>query len=108
MHMNEYQKLAMRTAGELTNEDKLINAVFGLNGEAGEIADHIKKHMFQGHKLDGEKLVKELGDVLWYIALGAEALGINLEEVAQINIEKLKKRYPEGFSVERSVNRVED
>ena len=66
-----------------------------------------KKHLFHGHELDRDALIKELGDIAWYLAEGAEALGISLEEVFERNIEKLKKRYPEGFSEERSINRTE-
>jgi NTP pyrophosphatase (non-canonical NTP hydrolase) len=79
----------------------------GLNGEAGECIDLLKKHLFQGHKLDKDKLTEELGDVLWYCAELACGLSVTLEEVAQRNIEKLKKRYPEGFDAERSINREE-
>ena len=74
-------------------------------GETGECIDILKKHECQGHELNGEKFIDELGDVLWYIAEVAEALDVDLEEVAQHNIGKLKKRYPEGFSADKSINR---
>lgn len=108
MTINEYQKAAMRTASGVTaatKENLLLNGVMGLNGEAGECIDAVKKWMFQGHELDKEKLVKELGDVCWYLAISAEALGVPLEDVMQKNIDKLWKRYPEGFEVNKSVHR---
>lgn len=106
MTINEYQKLAMTTLNpELDAKDVLINGVMGLCGESGEVIDIVKKHLAQGHELDKEKLAKELGDVAWYLAETATALGYELEDILQMNIDKLKKRYPEGFCTERSVNR---
>lgn len=103
---DKYQKQALRTAN-VENYDKeiMLNAVLGLNGETGEIADSIKKSRFQGHELNREHLIEELGDVLWYVSLMAYSLNINLSTVAKMNIDKLMKRYPEGFSAERSQNR---
>ena len=106
MTPNEYQKLAMTTLNpQLTQKDVLINAVMGLCGESGEAIDIVKKHLHQGHELDREKLIKELGDIAWYLAEAATALEIDLETVLERNIEKLKSRYPEGFSSERSIHR---
>ncbi len=106
MTINEYQKLAMVTKNpELKDRDLLINSVMGLCGESGEVIDLVKKHVSHGHPLNREKLIDELGDVAWYLAECADAIGITLEEVLVHNIEKLKKRYPEGFSTERSINR---
>ena len=108
MTVNEYQKLAMATLNPaLDNKDVLINGVMGLCGESGEAIDIVKRHLAQGHELDKEKLKKELGDVAWYLAETAYALDIPLEEVLQGNIDKLRKRYPEGFSSERSIHREE-
>ena len=108
MQINEYQKLAMVTVNkELTKKEMLVNSVMGLNGEAGEVIDIVKKYLFHGHELKKEELIKELGDVAWYLAEAATALDIDLETILVLNIEKLKKRYPEGFSVESSVNRKE-
>jgi len=108
MTINEYQKLALVTMNkENTGDRMLTNGVMGLCGEAGECCDIVKKYLFQGHPLDREKLLKELGDVAWYLAVAAAALDTPLEDVLAANIEKLKKRYPEGFSAERSVNRDE-
>lgn len=124
MQINEYQQLAMRTNdGKITDrvaqyiadatDDKmyykmigeLLNGALGLTGEAGEVADMIKKHIFHGHDLTAEELVKELGDVCWYLALLCTAIDVSLEDVMAQNIEKLKKRYPDGFSEAASINR---
>ena len=102
MQINEYQTLAMTTLNkELTKKEILVNSVMGLNGEAGEAIDIVKKHLFHGHELNKEELIKELGDVAWYLAEAAYALDNDLETVLQINIEKLKKRYQEGFRKEK-------
>lgn len=104
---NEYQKLAMVTLNPtLDKKDVLINGVMGLCGESGEAIDIVKKHLAQGHELDRERLAKELGDIAWYLAETAMAIGYELDDIFQMNIEKLKKRYPEGFSAERSIDRV--
>ena len=106
MHGNEYQKLAMVTLNpELRKQDVLINAVMGLCGESGEAIDIVKKHLHQGHELDKKKLAAELGDIAWYLAETAFALDIPLEDIFRGNIDKLKRRYPEGFTTERSINR---
>lgn len=108
MTINEYQELAMRTLNpKLNKKDVLINGVMGLCGESGEAIDIVKKHLAQGHELDKEHLVKELGDIAWYLAETAAALDVKLEDVLAGNIEKLKKRYPEGFAVENSIQREE-
>lgn len=104
---NEYQQHALRTAGEHTGKDLLINGVMGLAGESGECIDMVKKHLFQGHPLDTTKLAKELGDVAWYLAVTAHSIGFKLEDVLQVNIDKLKARYPEGFDPEKSLYRKE-
>ena len=109
MTINEYQELAMRTLNlALEPKDVLINGVMGLCGESGEAIDIVKKHLAQGHPLDKEKLAKELGDIAWYLAETAYAIGYPLEDILQMNIDKLKARYPEGFSSEKSINRQEN
>lgn len=106
MTVNEYQKMALTTLNPaLGKQDVLINGVMGLCGESGEAIDIVKKHLAQGHPLDREGLIKELGDVAWYLAETAHALDVSLEEVFQRNIDKLKARYPEGFDARRSVER---
>ena len=106
MKINEYQKLAMTTVNpNLSKRDMLINSVMGLCGESGEAIDIVKKWFAQGHALDKEHLKKELGDIAWYLAEASTALDLTLEEILEANIEKLRKRYPEGFETKRSVDR---
>ena len=106
---NDYQRAALRTAqmDNFSNEEVLLNGVMGLNGEAGEVIDLVKKARFQGHELDTEKLMKELGDIAWYLAITAISIGYSLSDVFDANIEKLQKRYPDGFDKARSMNRAE-
>ena len=107
MQINEYQNLAMRTLNpELSKREVLINSVMGLCGESGEAIDIVKKWMAHGHELDKDHLAKELGDIAWYLAEAATALDMDLEDILQANIEKLKRRYPDGFSYERSRMRL--
>ena len=109
MTVNEYQQLAMTTLNPaLSKKDVLINGVMGLCGEAGEAIDIVKKHLAQGHELNREGLIKELGDVAWYLAETAYALDVPLEEVFQRNIDKLRARYPEGFDAKNSINRTDE
>ena len=108
MQINEYQNLAMKTLNKnLKKEDVLINGVMGLCGESGEVIDIVKKHLHQGHQLNKEDIIKELGDVAWYLAEVAYAIDVDLETVLTKNIEKLKKRFPNGFEVAKSINREE-
>ena len=103
---NEYQRMAMTTLNPgLNKHDVLLNGVMGLCGEAGECIDLVKKHLHQGHELDRGALCKELGDVAWYLAETAFALDVSLEEILRGNLDKLKKRYPQGFDSEKSINR---
>ena len=107
---NDFQRAAMRTASGMNYDNAgenglLLNGLMGLNGESGECIDIMKKHIFQGHELDREHLIEELGDVAWYLAVCCEGLGVSLEEVMEKNIEKLRARYPEGFDKARSINR---
>lgn len=106
MTINEYQQLAMRTSNKVLNKDMhIMNGALGLVGESGEVADLIKKNWMQGHSLDKEHIAKELGDICWYIAETATAIGYDMETIMRMNIEKLRKRYPEGFDAERSQRR---
>ena len=96
MQVNEYQKEAMATLNPALNQkDVLINSVMGLCGESGEAIDLVKKWLMQGHELDKEHLIKELGDVAWYLAEAATALDVPLETVFQENLDKLRQRYPQ-------------
>ena len=108
MHANEYQQSASRTRIDkpdfkITDPQVMIawNAL-GLAGEAGEVADLIKKGVFHQRGLDKENLKKELGDVLWYLTALCSDLGLTLEEVMQHNIQKLQARFPEGYDPERT------
>lgn len=104
--LNEYQRFAGVTVNpDLDEKLNLATLGLGISGEGGEVADHIKKHIGHNHELDKNKMLKELGDVLWYVAVLSNALGFSLQEVAQANIDKLSARYPGGFSVEASKNR---
>ena len=131
----EYQKLAMRTndrkgtdrvinaltksiinSCEIVNSDSkeitkdlggIFNACLGLSGEVGELNDMIKKWIFHEKPFDEEHAKKELGDVMWYVAMMCESFGWDLDEIMQMNVDKLKARYPKGFSVERANNRKE-
>ena len=108
MNVNEYQREAMTLLNpEIPDTDVLLNALMGLCGESGEAIDLMKKHRFQGHPLDREKMIKELGDVAWYLAEAATGLGIDLSEILQRNLDKLHARYPQGFSSDRSQTREE-
>lgn len=106
MTINEYQKEALRTVNQYAG--LIENAALGLCGESGEVADLVKKALFQGHELDKEHLAKELGDVAWYLAVGAFAIGYDLETVLRMNVDKLGKRYPYGFDPDRSQHRREN
>ena len=111
MTPNEYQEACLRTEptdAKISGTTRLENGLMGLCGEAGETMDILKKFLFQGHSLDQNHLAKELGDVAWYLAVSADALGYGLEDIFQMNIDKLKARYPDGFDADRSINRAED
>lgn len=102
----DYQEAAMRTANpKLNAKERLLEGLIGLNSEAGEALDIYKKHVFQKHDLDKEKTAFELGDALWYLTEAALALGYSLDDIMEMNIEKLRKRYPYGFDPKKSRNR---
>lgn len=113
MNLNEYQVLAMRSESPRSTQElhlsgkdaELLNAALGLADEAGEFAGHIKKFFFHGHEMGWVDFVEEAGDVMWYLAQAAKALGITLEEIAEGNIGKLKIRYPEKFEDHQSITR---
>ena len=107
MNINEYQKLAERTINnQLTFKEKEYHALHGMVGEIGELHSLYQK-AYQGHKIDIEHAKKELGDLLWFIAEYCTANGWNMEEIAQMNIDKLKARYPDGFESDKSLHRKE-
>ena len=133
---NEYQKLAMRTNDRkatdrmlenmltcdmkyllqqnLIAEDErhldfggIFNACLGLSGEVGEFNDIIKKWIFHEKQLDIDHAKKEAGDICWYLAMLCESFGWSLDEIMQMNVDKLKARYPQGFDIERANHRAE-
>ncbi|GAF78749.1 unnamed protein product [marine sediment metagenome] len=108
MELNEYQQEAKKTAKRpATPEMALLNWSLGLGGEVGEFQNAVKKWWFHEHGLVSQDMAKELGDILWYLALAADALGFTLEEIAKGNLEKLAKRYPAGFDPQKSRGRNE-
>ena len=113
LHPDEYIQLVKRTLLDEPDvplspkETMQIWCAMGLAGEAGEATDHIKKGIFHRHGIDKDKLIKELGDVLWYVAALCEKFDISLEGVMNKNIEKLRERYPDGYKSEDSIKRKE-
>lgn len=107
----DYEREAARTMVLASGErSALLAAVYGLGltGEAGEVADLLKKHLGHGHEMGRLELAKELGDVLWYVTALAQLHGLTLSEVARLNADKLRKRYPDGFSHEASRSRPKE
>ena len=119
---DDYQQKALRTKAHMSEKECLLDCSLGLAGESsevlelatklsiltGNIADETKKCIFHQHSLDIDKLIKELGDLSWYIAVLADCFGYKLSEVLETNVLKLQERYPEGFDPERSKNRGEE
>lgn len=105
MTLDEYIKDYKRTALEINNANRLVNAALGLSGEAGEFANLVQKRLYQGHTHNRDDLILELGDILWFAIEASEALEVSIPEVLTLNVQKRKKRYPEGFSKENSINR---
>lgn len=106
--LNRYQELTERTAPAIETDEEvkaMVNFALGLAGEGGEVGDYIKKVVFHGHTLDKSRVGKELGDILWYVARMAKLMGYTLQDIAEMNVEKLAIRYPKGFEPERSINR---
>jgi NTP pyrophosphatase (non-canonical NTP hydrolase) len=110
---NEYQALSGRTLIDEPDsvyssaEIMLVWNALGLAGEAGEVADTIKKAVFHQHGINRDELIKELGDVLWYVAALCSKLSVPLSEVMELNIAKLQKRFPAGYSSDASKARVD-
>ena len=108
MNLDEYQHAAKRTLNvDWTHDRQVSNAALGLAGEAGEVADYLKKVLYHGHKLNSAELADELGDVLWYIAAVASLHGLYLDDIAEGNISKLLVRFPNGFTKADSIARVD-
>lgn len=105
MTFKRYQELAERTINtNLTDNEKLAHALYGLSSETGEISGIFQKEL-QGHEVRRDDLKEEVGDLLWFTAELCTVFGFDMGEIAQKNIDKLKKRYPDGFDEDRSVNR---
>lgn len=107
MNLSDYQKEVARTCATSEHAETVKMALVGLADEVGEVAGPLKKYLWHGHELAEAKLLDELGDVLWYIATLANEFDISLDEVIEKNVKKLRNRYPDGFSSERSINREE-
>ena len=104
---SEYQLLASRTINnDLTKKEQEMHALHGLVGEVGELHSLYQKE-YQGHPFDKHHAMSELSDMLWFISEYCTAMGWNLDDVMQYNIDKLIARYPEGFEIEKSLNRAE-
>ena len=109
MTLDEYQAAAARTANPaLASDQRLLDAAMGLAEEGGEVLGLVRKHAFVGHALDRERVAAELGDALWCLAAVASALDLPLGAVAERNVEKLRRRYPDGFSGEASRRRADE
>ena len=102
---NEYQRLAARTMNpELLPAQEKLHALYGMAGEVGEIHS-LHQKIFQGHAVKAIHAMKEVGDLMWFVAEYCTANGWALDDVMQMNIDKLKARYPEGFDESRSLHR---
>ena len=107
MDFVSYQKLAVRTAKSLGETGDLVHSALGIAGESGEYVDCVKKHVVYGRQLDAINAAEELGDLLWFIALGCQALGVSMSEIAQQNIDKLRIRYPDKYTDDLSAARLD-
>jgi NTP pyrophosphatase (non-canonical NTP hydrolase) len=106
--LNKINDLKIGNRGEDTPEIELggvLNAALGLSGEVGELNDMLKKWVFHKKQLDAEHLKREISDVCWYLALMCDSFEFSFDEIMQINIDKLKTRYPEGFDTYRANHR---
>lgn len=119
MKVDVYQQICQRTAGVTVTpgqanwlamsagkpqpiELQRLNWTLGLAGEVGEFVEEVKKQTFHDHPIDRDKVIKELGDIAWYLAMAASTYGIPLSEVLAHNVAKLHDRYPQGFDPQRS------
>jgi NTP pyrophosphatase (non-canonical NTP hydrolase) len=107
MNIAEYTKEVHRTCSIEDPRELLILTALGIAGESGEVVDTLKKVLYHSHELNVTELSKEIGDLLWYMVLLCDTIGVRLDDVMQANVEKLQKRYPQGFDPERSQKRQE-
>ena len=106
MEIREFQRVSTRTLNkELSKEQQVSNMIFGSNGELGEVTNILKKHLYQGHRIDKQHLAEEIGDTLFYIVNLCTIYNLDVEDILQANVDKLKKRFPNGFESNRSINR---
>lgn len=105
MELNEYQRLALKTSGAFKGQERKTMNLLALSGEVGELCNLYKKALGHGHNITQDQFADELGDILWYVSELADAFDLTLDGIAQQNIEKLRARYPNGFSHERSRER---
>src|SRR5579884_3185966 len=106
MIIQEYQEAVKRTCAATSPNEVLMLALIGLCGELGELAEPVKKHLWGAFSLDRAHLQEEVGDLCWYLATLCNGLGISLAEALAQNLDKLQRRYPDGFSPERSRQRA--
>lgn len=115
MDTKKYLELSNRTCKHISDQGiiilpemyNLLHAALGLSGEGGEFLDSIKKSFIYGKEIDIVNLKEELGDALWYISLACRTLNVSFEELMQINIDKLMVRYPEKYTDEHAVSRLD-
>ena len=106
MDFETYRQDVFRTVRpDMAERERLLLGALGLCGESGEVAENVKKLLFHRHPMEVSALRDELGDVLWYFVFLCDTLGLTVEEVMEANVEKRRKRYPDGFSSERSMRR---
>lgn len=103
--IEQYSQMSLRTVPEMNYRSDITNACMGIAGESGELVDMFKKILFHDKPMDKEKVVNEIGDVIFYINWLACTLGITWDEILTTNVVKLQARYPEGFSTEAANNR---
>lgn len=107
MDFHAYQELANRTAKPMTLQGNLLHAALGLAGEVGEITDTIKREFVYGQELDVDNIKEELGDILWFVALCADAVNLNMGDIANANIDKLAQRYPSTYTDHHAAVRLD-
>ncbi len=108
MQLNYYQELAARTdSDQREHKDRLAYGALALAGEAGELVENVKHFLYHGHAFDKANFIEELGDLLWYVAYNARTVGLTLDDVAEANLAKLRRRYEHGYSNAASIARVD-
>lgn len=107
MDFHAYQELAGRTAKPMTMQGNLLHSALGLAGEVGELTDTIKRKFVYGQELDVDNIKEELGDILWFVALCADAVNLNMGDIAKANIDKLACRYPGTYTDHHAAQRLD-